>query len=278
MKIANLDNEVHFKNVFTNVEVFRGFVKDVLGIDMNIEKVETEKVLPSQVSPIRFRMDLFAEDKAKRTIVEIQKMDYDYAYDRFSHYFFANLVDAQKRSSDYAYEKEVYLIVVVTSTYKIKEKSGVLITDDVLITDTNPRTLRGDKRYMHDHKMVILNAINADDDTPEPIKDWLDLIVESTKEEQDLDKINRNKAAINKAVQLAELNSLTPEQRAESKVQEMRKRMIAIREKEGFERGEDSKEVEFVLRLRERGYDVSQIVDLTGLSEDRIREIIAEMN
>lgn len=278
MKIANLDNEVHFKNVFTDVEVFCGFVKDVLGIDMNIEKVETEKVLPSQVSPIRFRMDLFAEDKAKRTIVEIQKMDYDYAYDRFSHYFFANLVDAQKRSSDYAYEKEVYLIVVVTSTYKIKEKSGVLITDDVLITDTNPRTLRGDKRYMHDHKMVILNAINADDDTPKPIKDWLDLIVESTKEEQDLDKINRNKAAINKAVQLAELNSLTPEQRAESKVQEMRKRMIAIREKEGFERGEDSKEVEFVLRLRERGYDVSQIVDLTGLSEDRIREIIAEMN
>ena len=89
MKIANLDNEVHFKNVFTNVEVFCGFVKDILGIDMNIEKVETEKVLPSKVSPIRFRMDLFAEDKAKRTIVEIQKMDYDYAYDRFSHYFFA---------------------------------------------------------------------------------------------------------------------------------------------------------------------------------------------
>ncbi len=91
--LANLDNEVHFKKVFTDVEVFTAFVKDVLGIDIHIDKVETEKVLPSKVSAIKFKMDLFAEDKATRTVVEIQKVDYDYTYDRFSHYFLANLVD-----------------------------------------------------------------------------------------------------------------------------------------------------------------------------------------
>ena len=42
--LANLDNEVYFKKVFTDVEVFTAFVKDVLGIDMHISKVETEKV------------------------------------------------------------------------------------------------------------------------------------------------------------------------------------------------------------------------------------------
>ena len=88
--IANLDNEVHFKHVFTDVEVFSAFAKDVLGIELNIDKVETEKVLPSKVSAIKFRMDLFAEDQDKRTIVEIQKVDYDYSYDRFAHYFLAN--------------------------------------------------------------------------------------------------------------------------------------------------------------------------------------------
>ncbi len=42
--LANLDNEVHFKKVFTDIAVFCAFVKDVLGIDMNISKVEAEKV------------------------------------------------------------------------------------------------------------------------------------------------------------------------------------------------------------------------------------------
>ena len=44
--LANLDNEVHFKKVFTDVEVFTAFVKDVIGIEVKINKVETEKVLP----------------------------------------------------------------------------------------------------------------------------------------------------------------------------------------------------------------------------------------
>jgi hypothetical protein len=30
--LANLDNEVHFKKVFTDIDVFCGLVKDVLGI------------------------------------------------------------------------------------------------------------------------------------------------------------------------------------------------------------------------------------------------------
>ena len=44
--LASLDNEVHFKKVFTDVEVFTAFVKDVLNIDIQIDKVETEKVYP----------------------------------------------------------------------------------------------------------------------------------------------------------------------------------------------------------------------------------------
>jgi hypothetical protein len=46
--LANLDNEVHFKQVFTDVEVFCAFVKDVLNITIEIDKVETEKCCPSQ--------------------------------------------------------------------------------------------------------------------------------------------------------------------------------------------------------------------------------------
>jgi len=41
MKIARLDNEVFFKKAFTNPIVFRGFVKDIIGIEINLTKIET---------------------------------------------------------------------------------------------------------------------------------------------------------------------------------------------------------------------------------------------
>lgn len=69
MHLANLTNEVIFKKVFTNVEVFTAFVKDVLGLDIEIDKVETERELNREAAHIRFRMDLFAESKDHRVIV-----------------------------------------------------------------------------------------------------------------------------------------------------------------------------------------------------------------
>jgi hypothetical protein len=227
MSLVNLDNEVYFKKVFTNVEVFTAFVKDVLGIDIDIDKVETEKVLPSKVSAIKFKMDLFAEDKNSRTVVEIQKVDYDYTYDRFTHYFLGNLIDMQKSSKTYHFAKEVYIIVVVTAAYRISDKNGKPIKDDVLITDVNPRTLNGDMRDMYNHKMVILNTTNVDAATPEAIKDWLDLIIESMKN-PDNPHINLQKPAIAKAAQLAEKDDIDPEELAEAKIQEMRKEATAV--------------------------------------------------
>jgi hypothetical protein len=225
--LANLDNEVFFKKVFTDVEVFCAFVKDVLGIDMHITKVETEKVLDSKVSAIKFRMDLFAEDTENRTVVEIQKVDYDYTYDRFTHYFMGNMIDMQRSSRDYAFAKDVYIIVVVTSAYRISEKSGKPIKDDVLITDINPRTLSGELRDMYNHKMIVLNTAHLTDTTPSNIKDWLDLIRESMKNPEN-PQINTSKHAIAKAAQLAEFDNISPEQLADAKIEEMKKIKLAM--------------------------------------------------
>jgi hypothetical protein len=224
--LANLDNEVHFKKVFTDVDVFRAFVKDVLGIDMNITKVETEKVLPSKTSAIKFRMDLFAEDKVNRTVVEIQKVDYDYTYDRFTHYFTGNLVDIQRSSKTYEYAKDVYIIVVVTSAYRMTDKNGKLIKDDVLITDINPRTLNGEIREMHNHKLVILNSTHTNIHTPPAILDWLDLIKESMKNPEN-PKINTSKPAIVRAALLGQTDNIDPEEVADAKIEEMRKETLA---------------------------------------------------
>ena len=238
--LANLDNEVYFKKVFTDVGVFRAFVKDIIGIDMHITKVETEKVLDTKVSAIKFRMDLFAEDTENRTAVEIQKVEYDYTIGRFTHYFMGNMIDMQRNSKDYAFAKDVYIIVIVTSAYRISEQNGKPIKDDVLITDINPRTLQGEVRDMFNHKMFILNTAHLQNGTPPEIKDWLDLIVESMKNPEN-PQINTNKAAIVKAAQLAELDNASPEELYEAKIQEMRKMKTAFDIDYGRKEGEANK-------------------------------------
>jgi hypothetical protein len=272
--LANLDNEVHFKKVFTDVEVFTAFVKDVLGIDIHIDKVETEKALPSKVSAIKFKMDLFAEDKASRTVVEIQKVDYDYTYDRFSHYFLANLVDVQRKSDDYSFDQEVYVIVVVTSAYKISDITGKPIKKDVLITDINPRDLNGEIIRMTNHKMLILNPTYIQPNTPEDIADWLNLIKESMKNPEN-PNINTSKPAIVRAARLAEKEKLTPEQVAEAKIQNMRKKAIAIGEKQAA----DEVINKGIQRALKRGkLTIQEIAEDFEVTEDYVRQIENEMN
>jgi PD-(D/E)XK nuclease family transposase len=279
--LANLDNEVHFKKVFTDVEVFTAFVKDVLGIDIHINKVETEKVLINKVSAIKFKMDLFAEDKTNRTVVEIQKVDYDYTYDRFSHYFLANLVDVQRKSNDYAFDKEVYIIVIVTGVYKISDITGEPIKNDVLITDINPRDLKGRIIKMTNHQMLILNPTYIQPDTPENILDWLNLISESIKNPEN-PTINTSKPAIAKAAKLAERDKLTPEQLAESKIQEMKKKAKAVGEQqaatEAAEIARKQLTNENIKKALQQGrFSKQDIVDFLGVTMEYIEAIEKEM-
>ncbi len=42
-QVASLQYGVIFKKAFSDVDVFKGFVRDILGIHLEIDKVETEK-------------------------------------------------------------------------------------------------------------------------------------------------------------------------------------------------------------------------------------------
>ncbi len=276
--LANLDNEVYFKKVFTDVEVFTAFVKDVLDIDIEVKKVETEKVLLNKVSAIKFKMDLFAEDVNNRTIVEIQKIDYDYSYDRFSHYFLANLLDVQQDSRSYAFAKDVYIIVVVTAAFKFKTQENQLIDKDVLLTDLNPRDLKGNVLKINNHKLVILNTTNIDPETPEAIRDWLDLIHQSIKNPE-YPKINTSKKAISKAVKLADYKKVTPEQLYEAKIEASRKEAREyfddIAREEGREEGLKAAKIEGIKKALQRGkLSPEEIAEDFEVSVDFVKEML----
>ena len=71
--LGNLDNEVIFKKAFTDKLVLTTFVHDVLGIDVEFDKIETEKQFSPKIGDIDIKLDIFAESKDKR-VVELQRI------------------------------------------------------------------------------------------------------------------------------------------------------------------------------------------------------------
>lgn len=63
--VASLRYGVIFKKAFGDVEVFTHFVKDFLGISLEIDQVETEKSFDPPIGNVDSRFDLYAEDKKK---------------------------------------------------------------------------------------------------------------------------------------------------------------------------------------------------------------------
>lgn len=72
--LGNLDNEVIFKKAFTNITVFKAFVRDILGIEIEVEKIETEKKFEPRIGYVDFELDIFAESIDKRVCIEIQRV------------------------------------------------------------------------------------------------------------------------------------------------------------------------------------------------------------
>jgi len=176
--IGNLDNGVIFKKAFTNKVVFKAFVKDILGIDIEVDVIETEKKFEPKIGYVDFELDIFAETIDKRVVIEIQRVEYDHHFDRFLHYhyFLMLIAEQQKNSKGYKIDQTVYLIVVLTAPYTINEKNRKAVKDEVLLININPQTLKGEMRDLYGHQFVCLNPNHLNEETPQRIRDWLDLI------------------------------------------------------------------------------------------------------
>lgn len=264
MTLGSLDNEIIFKKAFTDKVVFKAFVLDILGIDVEIDKIETEKKFDPKIGYIDFELDIFAETTDKRIVIEIQRVEYDHNFDRFLHYFLMVIAEQQKRSRDYGISQTVYVIVVLTAPYTINEKNGTPVKDEVLLLRLNPRTLAGAERKLYGHEFVILNPNHSDAATPPAIRDWLTLIYESI-HHADNATINRENAGIRRAADLISFENLTPAERALSKNKEAGKITIA--------KIENARSTEIAKRLLAMGLPVQVVADSTELSIDVVSKL-----
>jgi hypothetical protein len=262
--LANLDNEVIFKKAFTDKTVFKAFVRDILGIEVEVDKIETEKKFEPKIGYVDFELDIFAESVDKRICIEIQRVEYDHHFDRFLHYFLMLIAEQQKNSKEYDIERIVYVIVVLTAPYKISEKNGKPILDEVLLLNLNPQTLQGEIRELYGHQFVCLNPNHPNEETPKQIRDWLDLIYQSI-HSPERPVLNTDNEGIKKAVELISFENLTEEERTNAKNKEAAKIVLT---KERM-----AEKLEIAEKLLQSPLSNEDIANYTGLKVEQIEQL-----
>jgi len=277
--LAPLDNETIFKKAFTDKVVFQQFVNDIFAIDITVDKIETEKRFEPKIGHIDFKIDVYAETTDHRFIIEIQRIDYDYNFSRFLHYFLMVLADQQKNADEYEPEQQVLGIVILTSPYKINERTGKPIKDNVLLVDFNPRNLKKEKIDLWGHNLVFLNPHPKykNTSTPKNYQDWLDLFALSIDKKQVPMKINLNNKGIAKAAELIEFDKLDASTLNQMKIDNSRKAMLKIVESEGKEIGANEKAIEIAKKMIKAKKPISEIIEFTDLTKSEILKLTDEM-
>jgi predicted transposase/invertase (TIGR01784 family) len=272
MQIAPLDNSVFFKKAFTDMFVFKAFVKDIVGIEVNPKVIETEKSFQPKLGSIDFKYDIFAEDIEKRVIIEIQKVEYDHNFDRFLHYHLQAIAEQQRTSDDYSVRKTVYTIVLITAPYRVNKKTGEVFKDEVLISSLNPRNLHGIERETFNHKLIFLNPNYKADETPQNYRDWLELVYESIHHAENAD-INLQNEGVRRAANIVSFEKISPQEWEQSKIQAGKLKVLEIQYEEGFSEGIEKATLEIAQKAILQGFDNEIISKLTGLEIKQIESL-----
>jgi len=207
IEVAPLRYGVIFKKAFCQPHIFSAFAKAFTGIDINVDKVETEKSFSPVIGNVDSRFDLFAEDKKNRVIIDIQHRRYDDHYDRFLHYHCAALLEQTVSYANYKPKMQVVTIVVLTS--------GDHHKTDLSITDFEPKRLDGTGIGETPHKVIYICPKYVSDHTPEPYREWLRAINDSLDEQvEETDFQNR---FIQEIFSLIKKDSTTPQEYARMK-------------------------------------------------------------
>ncbi len=263
-QVASLQYGVIFKKAFCDVDVFKGFVRDILGIDLNIDKVETEKEFKPAIGKVAVKFDLYAQDKEGRVIVEIQhQYSTDDHYDRFLHYHCVALLEQAENAKNYKPPLAVYTIVVLTS-------SDTKYREDILTIDFDLKTKTGKALGEIPHKVVFLCPRHVDENTPIAYREWLGVIFDSL--DGSVDETLYHKSEVQKVVEYIEQSGVSPEEKAqmieEYNWEEFQKTQL----NEGIKLGKIESTLAIARNLLVAMND-TQIAGMTGLTIEAVAEL-----
>ncbi|MCK4492690.1 MAG: PD-(D/E)XK nuclease family transposase [Methylococcales bacterium] len=266
-QVASLQYGVMFKKAFSKPEIFTAFAQDILGITLEIERVETEKSFSPIVGRVNSHFDLFAEDVKNRVIVDIQHERHEDHYDRFLHYHCVALLEQIASSKNYRPELKVFTIVVLTSGDKHKT--------DVATIDFDPKDLQGKALSEISHKVIYLCPKYVNENTPIAYKEWLEAIDDTLDEE--VDESHYHNAIIQQVFNSIEKDSITADERAvmfdEYNEQQFRKKELKESRQEGEIAGVKKGQLLIAKTMLEKGLAKEMIVEMTDLAIEDINAI-----
>jgi len=258
-QVASLRYGVIFKKAFCVPEIFTGFVRDLLNVQLEIDTVETEKSFPNQVGRVASRFDLFAEDKKNRIIVDIQHARYRDHYDRFLHYHCAALLEQIINADNYRPNLKVFTIVVLTSADRHKK--------DVAMIDFDPKDLEGNPLGEIPHKILYICPKYMNDKTPKAYQEWMRAIQDSLDEQ--VDENNYTVAEVRKIFDYIEKDLISPEERAKM-FDEYGEEQL---KQDKFEEGQKKANLENAQKMLAKGFDTEIIAEITGLDAEIINQL-----
>ncbi|NOQ36340.1 MAG: hypothetical protein GQ569_10660, partial [Methylococcaceae bacterium] len=258
-QVASLKYGVIFKKAFSKPEIFTAFVRDVLGIDIEIDHVETEKSFKPIIGKVDSHFDLFAEDTKNRIIVDIQHTRHEDHYDRFLHYHCVALLEQIASAKNYRPDLRVFTIVVLTSGDKHKT--------DVATIDFDPKNLKGEGLGEIQHKVIYLCPKYVNQETPTAYREWLEAIDDTLDEE--VDENHYHGLEIQQVFKTIEKDGVTPEERAvmfeeyNQGVYEKTVRQEGL--EEGLEQGQLKEKQTIARTMLGEGLAIELITKVTGL-------------
>jgi predicted transposase/invertase (TIGR01784 family) len=226
-EVSSLQYGVIFKKAFSKPNIFKAFVKDFLGLDLEIDQVETEKSFSPAIGAVDSRFDLFAEDKKNRLIVDIQHARLIDHYDRFLHYHCVALLEQIANSQNYRPSLGVFTIVILTSGDKHKT--------DLAMIDFDPKSFSGKPLNEIAHKILYVCPKYVTDRTPEPYREWMRAIQDSL--DQQVDETAYHKPEIQEIFNLIQKDNITPQERARMKDEYAYAEWWREQYREGVEKG-----------------------------------------
>ena len=156
----------------------------------------------------------------------------------------------------------------MTAPYKVHTKTKELYKDEVLISNLNPKNLKGIERTIFNHQLIYLNPNYKGQDTPTNYRDWLDLIYESIHNPEN-PKINIQNEGVKRATEIVSYENISPDEWEQAKIEASKRKVITLEREE--ERNEIAK------NLINLGSENGFIVKATGLTDEQIEQLRNEI-
>lgn len=266
LKVASLRYGVIFKKAFSKPDIFTAFVKDMLGIQLEIDHVETEKEFDPPIGQIQSRFDLFAEDKKNRTIVDIQHVRYPDHYHRFLHYHCAAIIEQLASAENYRPDLRVFTIVVLTSGDRHKV--------DIARIDFDPKDRKGKGLKEIPHQVLYLCPVYVNAETPEPYRQWLLAIQDSL--DGEVDENQYPHLAIKQVFHTIERDLISPEERFIMKDEFGYEEIKQEKFQEGEAEGRLEEKIAIAVAMLKKGTDYQFIQEVTGLATEDLAKLLTQ--